>query len=99
MPVVLLVERLVERLVDDKVELVEFRTPPETTPRPTTIITAITTIATILEEIALAALALLTHPAKEVAGAIFEYASAPLSRVAQREGGAYSLPLSAVTTA
>jgi len=39
---------LVDSLVDTVVELVEFRTPLETTPRPTTISMAITTTATIL---------------------------------------------------
>jgi hypothetical protein len=54
---------------------------------------------TILEEIALAALTILTHPAKEVAGAISDYASAPLSKVAGTHAAeGYSLPLSAVTT-
>ena len=48
----------VEPVVDVVVELAEFRTPLETTPRPTTTIMAITTTATILEEIALAALAI-----------------------------------------
>jgi hypothetical protein len=80
LPVVLLVAPLLvlllEPLVDAVVELAEFRTPLETTPSPTTTVMAITAIATILEEIALAALAILTHPAKEVAGAISDYASA-----------------------
>jgi hypothetical protein len=95
----LLVALLLEPVIDAVVELGEFRTPLDTTPSPTTIIIAITTIATILEEIALAALAILTHPAKEVAGAISDYASALLSTVAKHAGGSYSLPLSAVTTA
>jgi hypothetical protein len=58
LPVVLLVPPLLVLLlalpVDPVVELAELRAPPETTPSPTTIIMAITTMATILEEIALA---------------------------------------------
>jgi len=95
----LLLVLLLEPLVDAVVELAEFRTPLETTPSPTTIIMAITTKATILEEIALAALTILTHPAKEFAGAISDYASALLSKVAGTRAEGYSLPLSAVMTA
>lgn len=93
------VAMLLAPLVDVVVEAGEFRTPLETTLSPTTIIMAITTIATILEEIALAALAILTHPAKDIGGAISDYASAPLSKVVKHAGESYSLPLSAVTTA
>lgn len=90
---------LLALLVDVVVELGEFRTPLEATPSPTTIIMAITTIATTLEEIALAALAIVINPTKDVGGAISDYASALLSKVAKHAGGSYSLPLSAVTTA
>jgi hypothetical protein len=67
---------LVEMLLDAVVELGELRMPLEATPRPTTISMTITTIATILEEIALAALAIVFHLAKDVGGAISDYARA-----------------------
>jgi hypothetical protein len=65
----LTVAALLEPLVvDTMVELLEFRTPLETTPTPTTITVAIATMATTLEETALAALAILIHPAKHRRG-------------------------------
>jgi hypothetical protein len=64
------VAALLELLVDEMVEL-EFRTPLETTLMPTTISIATTTMATILEEIALAAFAIIVHPVREVAGGYF----------------------------
>lgn len=73
----LAVVALVDPRVEDVVELVEFRTPLETTPRPTTIRIATTTMATILEEIALAPSVVIFHLAKG-SGAISDYASAAL---------------------
>lgn len=73
---------LVDPLVDVVVELVEFRTPLETTARPTTINIAITTMVTILEEIAFAARVIVIHLAKRHCRAISDYASALLSELA-----------------
>jgi hypothetical protein len=54
--------------VDVVVELAGLRTPLETTPTPTTISRATTTIAAILEEIPLAAWTIVNHHANKVAG-------------------------------
>jgi hypothetical protein len=84
----LVVAALVDPLVDVVVELAGLKTPLETTPTLTTISSATTAIAAILEEIPLAAWNILNHLVNEVAGPISDYAIALLSKAAPSRASA-----------